>query len=169
MKAPVPDDAVARVRAALGAPRAVVEQVDTYLAHPARDFATTDEALRLRRAGERVELTYKGPKIDATSKARREVTVAVHSYDEARALLDALGFRVVADVRKRRAVSDFGGLEASLDEVDGLGTFVELEAALEDGASFEVAREATREALAALGLDRTERRSYLELLLEKKR
>ena len=28
-----------------------VTQVDTYYAHPARDFAVTDEALRIRRVG----------------------------------------------------------------------------------------------------------------------
>ena len=50
-----------------------VVQVDLYFAHPARDFAQTDEALRIRRVGERNFVTYKGPKLDAMTKTRREL------------------------------------------------------------------------------------------------
>ena len=50
-----------------------VEQVDRYFNHPARDFAQTDEALRLRRVGEANFVTYKGPKLDAATKTRREI------------------------------------------------------------------------------------------------
>ena len=45
------------------------DAVDLYLAHPARDFARTDEGLRLRRKGDANCITYKGPKIDATTKS----------------------------------------------------------------------------------------------------
>ena len=74
-KFPVSDlAAVAERLAALGAdvspPHA---EVDLYFAHPAVDFAKTDEALRLRRKGEANFLTYKGPKIDATTKTRLEI------------------------------------------------------------------------------------------------
>src|SRR3954468_9713035 len=48
-------------------------QVDHYFRHPSRDFATTDEALRLRQIGEQNFITYKGPKIDAATKTRREL------------------------------------------------------------------------------------------------
>ena len=50
--------------AALGARFAApVEQVDRYFAHPARDFAQTDEALRLRRVGDEIAITWKGPRL----------------------------------------------------------------------------------------------------------
>ena len=42
-----------------------VEQVDCYFAHPVRDFAATDEALRIRQVGPDAFVTYKGPKIDS--------------------------------------------------------------------------------------------------------
>ena len=45
-------------------------EADHYLNAPDRDFARTDEALRLRRIGEQNFLTYKGPRRDATSKTR---------------------------------------------------------------------------------------------------
>ena len=49
----------------------VEEETDVYFAHPARDFAVTDEALRLRQKGAEGYITYKGPKIDPTTKTRR--------------------------------------------------------------------------------------------------
>ena len=58
---------------------AAIEQIDGYYRHPARDFAKTDEALRIRRLGERNFVTYKGPKIDATTKTRREIELPLPS------------------------------------------------------------------------------------------
>ena len=65
--------------AAVSEPR---EEVDLYFAHPARDFAATDEALRIRRVGESNCITYKGPKIDRTTKTRREIELAIPSGAE---------------------------------------------------------------------------------------
>ena len=62
--------ALARMGAKIGAP---VRQTDKYFAHPSRDFAATDEALRIRVSGEENYITYKGPKVDATTKTRREI------------------------------------------------------------------------------------------------
>src|ERR1043165_5986993 len=50
-----------------------VEQIDAYFNHPSRDFAQTDEALRIRQVGQQNFITYKGPKVDATTKTRREI------------------------------------------------------------------------------------------------
>lgn len=57
--------------------REPVEQVDRYFAHPSRDFARTDEALRLRRVGDDVAVTWKGPRVDAATKTRQELELAV--------------------------------------------------------------------------------------------
>ena len=48
-------------------------ETDRYFNAPDRDFARTDEALRLRQAGRLNILTYKGPKLDALSKTRSEI------------------------------------------------------------------------------------------------
>src|SRR5438552_3145030 len=45
-----------------------LEEVDHYFNAPDRDFAQTDEALRLRRIGPANYATYKGPKRDAQTK-----------------------------------------------------------------------------------------------------
>ena len=84
-----------------------IEQLDRYFAHPCRDFARTDEALRIRQVGPRCFVTYKGPKIDPTTKTRREIELPLSDAPEGvaqwTALLEALGFQPVAEVRKSPA------------------------------------------------------------------
>ncbi len=151
-----------------------VLQVDCYFAHPSRDFAQTDEALRLRRVGEFNYITYKGPKLDATTKTRRELEIelaaAERSAQDARELLGALGFTPVLEVRKHRVHNTlrWQGREitVSLDDVAGLGNFVELEI-LASESEADPARRCIESLSSRLGLSNTERRSYLELLLEK--
>ena len=149
-----------------------IVQVDSYFAHPARDFAETDEAFRIRQVGELNYVTYKGPKIDATTKTRREIELPLVSgethADEFRQLLAALSFAPVAAVRKtrRNATLPWKGwkFEVALDEVAGLGKFVELEVAAGES-ELEDARAALLTLADELSLIRVERTSYLELLL----
>lgn len=151
-------------------------QTDTYLGSPDRDFARTDEALRLRQVGTSNRLTYKGPKLGVLGKSRREVEVDLaEGEDVARNMLDlfqAIGFRMVRQVRKTRTMFPIPpgtltpfSLQICLDKVEGLGWFLELETSgtIEDNPT----RQAALQALASqLGLGPEERRSYLELLLE---
>jgi adenylate cyclase class 2 len=148
------------------------QQTDHYFNHPARDFARTDEALRLRQDGERNFVTYKGPKIDATTKTRRELELPLPAGDQLisqyRALWEALGFRYVATVHKRRRTAavhwEQRDFEVVLDEVERLGWFVELETQAGEE-ELDAARAALASLAARLGLTNIERRSYLELLL----
>jgi adenylate cyclase, class 2 len=149
-------------------------EVDLYFAHPARDFAKTDEAVRIRRKGVACFLTYKGPKIDQTTKTRREIELPLPGGEESAAqwteLLEVLGFAPVAEVRKsrRKAKVLWQGrrIEVSLDNVDRLGTFVELELVV-DQSELEPAKACIASLAAALQLSTSERRSYLELLFER--
>jgi adenylate cyclase class 2 len=150
-----------------------VIQCDQYFAHPCRDFAKTDEALRIRTAGDRSFVTYKGPKLDAVTKTRRELELPLEPNDadgsQFANLLAALGFAPVAVVRKLRRPFELmhGGrrVEGALDEVEGVGTFVELELRA-DEKSLDEARRAIATLAAELDLGPSERRSYLEMLLE---
>lgn len=149
-------------------------QSDRYFAHPARDFAVTDEALRIRTVGDRSFVTYKGPKLDTTTKTRRELELPLDDADADGAkfaeLLTLLGFRPVATVLKQRRtfyIEHRGRrVEGALDDVDGLGTFVELEL-VADVATLAETQQCIRELAAELGLGPTERRGYLQLLLTK--
>jgi adenylate cyclase class 2 len=151
------------------------DEVDVYYAHPARDFGSTDEALRIRRIGREAWIAYKGPKIDPTTKTRRELELPLSAHQQAAPgwedLLETLGFTPVGEVRKRRRRTTvrWEGREVlvSLDDVDQLGSFVELEiCAAED--DIEPAKACIVSLAAKLGLSGGERRSYLELVLQKR-
>lgn len=151
-----------------------IVQADRYFAHPARDYAQTDEALRIRTVGEASFVTYKGPKLDTTTKTRRELELPLAETDadgsQFAELLAALGFKPVATVRKTRRAfritHDGRDIHGALDTVDGVGTFVELELSADD-ASLEAARRVIVTLADQLELGPSERRSYLEMLLAK--
>jgi adenylate cyclase, class 2 len=149
-------------------------EVDTYFNHPSRDFAKTDEAVRLRRVGEINRITYKGPKVDQTTKTRSEIDLALpegaETFEAWITLLRALGFTPVGEVRKerRKAFVPWQGrtIEVSLDWLERLGTFVELELIVPPE-QFDTAKACLQSLADELGLSKSERRSYLNLLLEK--
>jgi adenylate cyclase class 2 len=155
--------------AELGAePLGRVRQVDTYYDAPHRSFAETDEALRVREErredGRWVGITYKGPLVEAESKTREEHETGVEDGEEARAVLEGLGFTPAETVEKVRERFAYGGYTVTLDTVDGLGEFVEVETEAE---AVETAREGAVAVLRELGLDPDEqvRTSYLGLLV----
>ena len=66
---------------ALPAKEAVsVSEADHYFNAPDRDFARTDEALRLRRIGDSNIVTYKGPKQAGITKTRTELCVLTRRF-----------------------------------------------------------------------------------------
>ena len=150
-------------------PLGTVRQVDTYYGHPVRDFAETDEALRLRREsreGDRESrVTYKGPLVEAESKTREEHETGVADAGTMATILEELGFEAVESVEKTRERFRLEGYTVTLDAVTGLGEFVEVETEAE---RVEPAREGAVDLLRRLGLDPDEqiRTSYLGLLLE---
>jgi adenylate cyclase class 2 len=148
-----------------------VEQIDTYYDAPHREFAETDEALRIRAErhadDETTKVTYKGPLVETESKSREEFETAVAERDALEGILSGLGFEPAATVRKDReryAVAEF---IVTLDTVEDVGEFVEVETDVETEAEVEAAREGANELLERLGLDPEDgiRTSYLGLLL----
>ncbi|WEL29731.1 class IV adenylate cyclase [Haloferax volcanii] len=151
-----------------------VAQTDTYYDAPHRDFAETDEALRLRResryeggelADEETVVTYKGPLVDESSKTRREYETGVEDGETMDAICEAVGFEPAATVEKERERFALDGYTVSLDSVSGLGEFVEVEIEVEAGV--DDARDGAFAVLQDLGLDPDDqiRTSYLGMLL----
>lgn len=136
-----------------------IEQ-DIYFSHPQRDFGSTDEALRLRYVNGRSKITYKGPKVSRETKARIEHETGVDDINVAVEIFQALGFAKSGEIKKSREVYVLQGMEITLDHVEDLGDFVEIEkqSVLSENAEKELFDTAAR-----LGLSRFERRSYLEL------
>jgi adenylate cyclase class 2 len=184
-------EAVRRRLMELGVSRTgTVSQVDVYYDAPHRDFASTDEALRVREERTvheptdvvrrmewdespeevRTRLTYKGPLVDDTSKTRQEFETGVTDGTALSKLLDGLGFEPAARVRKEREQFEFDGYAVTLDRVEDVGEFVEVEREVPES-DVEAARERAFEVVAELGLDPEAgiRTSYLEMVLEGRR
>ncbi len=134
-------------------------EVDVYYNHPCRNFAETDEALRIRNDN---SLTYKGKKVGMDTKSREEFIVHFDNSEAMDKILKVLGFREVATVRKRRKYYKMGELNICVDSVDGLGEFTEVECI----GDYEDCRKRVLDATKKLGLKNMERKSYLELVLE---
>lgn len=153
-----------------------VNQADIYLSHPARDFAQTNEAFRIRRIGDENRITYKGPKRSGPIKTREEIEIPVaggpEQFGRLLRLLENLGFRPVATIRKRRETIHLSfqdhELEVALDLAEGLGAFAEIEAFASSEADLPAAQQAVLALADELGLTEVEPRSYLGMILEER-
>ena len=139
------------------------EEVDIYFQHPCRDFSATDEALRVRVSKGGVAVTYKGPRMGVGAKTRLEVSA--EASGGVVEILERLGFARVAAIRKRREYYRGGGFLVSLDAVEGLGEFVEIEKVVEDASQVAAAVEEIKRLASALGLVEEVKETYLELFL----
>jgi adenylate cyclase class 2 len=165
---------VLRLRSLGAAESEVQSEADHYFNAPDRDFAKTDEALRIRRIGKRNRVTYKGPKRDSHTKTRTEIEAPLgdgaDTAEDFGRLLVHLGYRPVAVVRKDRRtfhlVRDGFTVDVTLDDVHDVGLFAELEIGVEEN-QLDTARAVLLRTAGELGLTNSERRSYLELLLSK--
>ncbi|MCE3016611.1 MAG: class IV adenylate cyclase [Pirellula sp.] len=144
---------------------------DTYLRHPSRDFRVTDEALRIRELNGKPLITYKGPRLPGPVKIRPEIELPLvpHTVESWLSIWQHLGFEIVARVSKVRSVYKIATHERELtitmDCVEGVGEYAEIERVIEDPAAIENAKNDILELAAQLGLGQMEKRSYLSLLL----
>src|SRR5512136_34403 len=147
-------------------PEGMTTERDLYHNSPTRDFGRPDEALRIRATRDGTTLTYKGPKIGLGEiKAREELIVPVAGPgDTLEKILVRLGFTPTALVEKDRETYRVEGTLVALDEVKGLGSFVEIEAPPGLGEAEAVALiRRVREILGITGENTT--LSYLEMIL----
>jgi adenylate cyclase class 2 len=150
-------------------------QQDLYFNHPVRDFAVTDEALRIRTIDQRNFVTFKGPKLDPRVKTRQEIEIplgdGLQTADDFGKMLLQLGFRAVHPVRKQRTIWKLHwqnrDWELAWDEVEGLGTFLEIETITSEQSELSTLQDLLLSLAARLNLQDSERKSYLEMTLEK--
>ncbi len=140
-------------------------QEDIYFNGIDRDFKETDEALRIRDEDGNFFVTYKGKKIDKISKTREEIEVKIEDKEKMRQIFKKLGFKEVPPIRKIREIYRKGDMEASIDEVEGLGLFLELEKVISNINDKDEVLEEMMDILKALNIskDNIIRKSYLEL------
>jgi len=142
-----------------------LNEYDTYYNAPHRDFGVTDEALRLRQTGIKTTVTYKGPKNTILgSKIREELNLEITDPETFDRIVTFLGFVPVAVVKKRREYYHCEDFTVSLDQVEGLGDFVEIELITENNAEKAAIRvDLMAKKIGVIGERITA--SYLELLL----
>lgn len=151
-----------------------VVQDDAYFSHPSRDFAQTDEALRIRREGESNFITYKGPKLGGPTKTREELELPIGEGPEIRGdmtrLFERLGFKPLFEVSKTRLPFrlTYQGrpMVVTLDRVEALGSFAEVEAFATSQTDLLAAQAAVQALALELGLHQCEPRSYLRMAIE---
>ena len=146
---------------------------DTYLRHPSRDFRATDEALRIREVDGVPFITYKGPRLAGPIKIRPEIELPMMpgTADDWLKIWGHLGFVIALTVPKTREVYTFANrsrsLTITLDHVESLGYFAEVERIVNDSSEIEQAQNDIQEVGQCLGLSEVEPRSYLGMLLRK--
>lgn len=167
-----------------GVEMGVVKETDVYYNHPSRDFVLTDEALRIRhrvvKGESQLRITYKGPKLDAITKTRKELELPLAASSEQDCselqlkwdmLLQALGFIPVGSVdkirRKIRFVWDGVPAELSLDRLPAInGYFAEVELIAQTESDLDAARAKLLQIADSLKLVNVVKKSYLNLTLD---
>jgi len=90
------------------------------------ELARSFRVLRLRQ-DTAARLTFKGPaRAQDGARIRQEIEMEVESFDQAKVLLEALGYQVNMVYEKYRTKYEFEGVHLDLDEMP-YGNFIELE------------------------------------------
>jgi len=122
---------LARLQAKLEGIGAVLVQPRTYERNlrfdtPNRILTQTSQVLRLRQDLAN-RLTYKGPsEVKQGVSARTEIEFTVGDFEDAQALLEALGYQVSMVYEKYRTVYELEGTLVTLDQMP-FGDFAEIE------------------------------------------
>lgn len=138
-------------------------QEDVYFSIP------LPKQLRVRKISNLNEafLTYKEIKDPGRNEEFDEIEIGVSDPEKAMEILRRLGFKEDVIVRKRRLVYRLGDVTFELNNVEGLGGFLDIEVISDD---VKTAKEKIWNVANALGLSEkdVEPRLYQELLKEKK-
>lgn len=140
---------------------------------PLEVFLRNDEFLRLRvEDDDRALFAFKKHATRASdpNSAPLELELAVDSRDTMERILLTMGYQEAMRIKKRRRKGTYENWEVCIDEVEGLGSFVELEELTRDRDEAPDIQERMKAFLAELGVDvQSEiRNRYDVLLLEKK-
>ena len=151
----------------------ILKETDIYFDGGINGIKKSGQALRVRKivdcstGKEHSMVTFKGEKLDRVSMARLELETGVENGETAERILSALGFfPVQPTVVKTRKILKYEDICACLDDVKGLGTFLELEIMAESEDARPAALDRIEEILQSIGhtMADTTRASYLSQL-----
>ena len=156
---------------------AVIEERDTYFDNRQGDIRANGEALRVRETkdyltGEsRAQINFKGKKLDTCTMTREELETGVEDGAICRNILQAIGYAPAdPEVIKDRTMMQKESITACLDNVRGLGGFLELEILADSEEEKDAALRRIENILNSLGyqISDTVRMSYLSMLRKNK-
>lgn len=124
-------------------PQTIIEQIDTYYDFKEKALLrNADKALRIRKSFKNikdeltipeVEITFKEPKFRKNSKTRNEINLTIQDYNGFHTLFSELTLLPIKTIKKSRMTYkdylDDKNMEinVSLDTIEDLGYFIELE------------------------------------------
>lgn len=156
-----------------GKTESVLNQEDIYWTIPMRNIAETDEAVRTRKIIQNektsiIELTYKGPKTGEEMKIREEINVRVDDEKNLQRILERIDCQPVESVSKKREVWKIEDMEIALDDVVGVGKYMEVEINVEitENSQIEKPKNKIKDFIKTILPEwdgKEERKSYLEL------
>ena len=178
VKLPIPDpeEIKNRILEAGFKEQRFIEERDTYFDNARGDIRANGEALRVRetkdcRTGKKqAQINYKGKKLDTQTMTRRELETGVEDGAVCREILQAIGYSPAEpEVIKIRTMLQKDFITACLDNVRGLGDFLELEILVESEEKKDAALGQIKDILNSLGYQVSDsvQTSYLSMLQRK--
>jgi len=147
-----------------------IKEIDVYFYPPNRDFLVSKngrENLRVRENDNEKELTYKKVIYNNGKYSHSiEKNVNVSNTNDIIEILKMLGFRIYLKIEKQREVYIEKNFKLTIDNVEGLGMFIEVEWTGKDGNENEI-RNACQKRSNELGLYMIQDKGYLRLIEEK--
>ncbi len=129
-------------------------------------FTCDNNFLRIRETKDNIYFTLKRPQSNELDCVEKEVII--NSSEEMRDIIYLLGYHEVVKINKIRTKTNFQDMEICLDEVEGLGSFIEAEKIVDDDA--DIVQQEIFNFLKTLGVDEKDRvmNGYDTLLYMKK-
>lgn len=156
---------------------AFIEERDTYFDNQRGDIRANGEALRVRETKDhltgkrRAQINFKGKKLDSRTMTREELETGVENGAVCRKILKAIGYMPAEpEVIKDRIMLQKESVTACLDDVHGLGGFLELEILADSEEKKDAALGRIEDILNSLGyqISDTVRMSYLSMLQDRR-
>ena len=148
-----------RIEAISDTPAEVIDQEDTF-------FAVPRGRLKLRVLSPNSGELIFYERSDTLDPKPSHYLISRTSDPSSLGALLAKSLGIIGAVRKRRTLYILGSTRVHLDEVDGLGTYMELEVVLAEGDFARDGEKTARRIMGALGIDRSDlvKGAYIDLI-----
>lgn len=104
-----------------------------YFDYPDGKLESKDKVLRLRKIGDKTELTYKSPSTnDSNMKIREEYTINSNNFEEAKNVLQGIDLKQIYSLEKYRESYALDQVRFEFDKFEEIPEYLEIEADSEE-------------------------------------